>query len=455
MTENILRQKRRSQWAWYLYDFGNSAYAAVVLLAVYSVYFKEGVVAGPEGSALWGLALTIAMLVVALIAPFLGTIADYSRRKKTFLFAMTGMAVIFTGMLFFVQKGDIFLGMALFILAEIGYRSGQVFYNSLLVDVADPDEVGRVSGNGWAIGSLGGIICLIIVLILIQLNPGNAVIVRFSLVITAVYFAIFALPTFFWIKEKKPSQHSVGDNYFQIAVQRLKKTIQSVRDFREFLKFMVALLIYNDGIIAALDFAAIVGAVLFGVTDTDLIIFVIIVQVTNVIGAYAYAKIGEKMGYKNSLVQSLLLMVLAIGAMMFINSVVGFFVVGAVAGFAMAGVQSVSRTLVTVFAPESKVAEFYGFFALAGRTSSIIGPGVMGFAASGLSAWLMNTLVNANLVVADNPLAIDVTEQIGHRFAIITIVIFLLVGLMLLLFVNEDVGRKAAIDAERKYSVEN
>ena len=203
----------------------------------------------------------------------------------------------------------------------------------------------RVSGKGWAIGSFGVIICLIIVLVLIQLNPGNTVVVSLSLVITAVYFAVFTLPTLFWIKEKKPSQHSVGDNYFQIASQRVKKTIQSVRDFREFLKFMVSLLIYNDGIIAALDFASIVGAALFGVTDTQLIIFVIIVQVTNVIGAYVSAKIGERVGYKNSLIQFLLLMVLAIGAMMFINSVEGFFIVGAVAGFAMAGVQSISRTL--------------------------------------------------------------------------------------------------------------
>lgn len=444
--------KKRAQWAWYLYDFGNSAYAAVVLLAVYSVYFKEGVVASPEGSALWGLALTIAMLVVAVVAPFLGTIADYSQRKKTFLFAATSISVIFTGLLFFVQKGDIFWGMALFVLAEIGYRSGQVFYNSLLVDVAEPDEVGRVSGNGWAIGSIGGIICLVIVLVLIQMNPGNTVVVRLSLVITAVYFALFAIPAMLWIKEKKLPQNKAGDKYIKIAVQRLRHTIQSVRDFKEFLKFMVALLIYNDGIIAALDFAAIVGAVLFGVTDVQLIIFVIIVQVTNVIGSYVYAIIGEKVGYKNSLVQSLLLMVLAIVAMMFINSVEAFFIVGAVAGFAMAGVQSISRTLVTAFAPASKVAEFYGFFALAGRTSSIVGPGVMGFAASGLSAWLMKTLVDSNLVTAGNSTAISITEQIGHRFAIVSIVIFLLVGLMLLLFVNEELGRQAAIEAEDRYN---
>ena len=445
---------RRERWAWYMYDFGNSAYAAVVLLAVYSVYFKQGVVAGPEGSALWGLSLTIAMLVVAIIAPFLGTLADYSQKKKSFLFVMTSMAVLFTSLLFFVQKGDIILGMVLFILAEIGYRSGQVFYNSLLVDVADPDELGRVSGNGWAIGSLGGILCLLVVLAMIQLNPGNNVVLRLTLVFTAIYFLVFALPALFIIKEKKPPEESQGSNYLKIAVDRLKITIKSVRNFKEFIKFMVALLIYNDGIIAALDFAAIVGAVLFGITDTQLIIFVIIVQVTNVIGSYVYAVIGERVGYKNSLVQSLLLMIAAIGAMMFINGPIPFFIIGAAAGFAMAGVQSISRTLVSIFAPKSKTAEFYGFFALAGRTSSIIGPGVMGFAASGISAWLMTTLVNAGLVTAGSETAITVTEQIGHRFAIISIVIFLLVGLMLLLFVNEKEGKLAAELAEAELNGE-
>ncbi len=445
------KTRRREQWAWYLYDFGNSAYAAVVLLAVYSVYFKEGVVAGPEGSALWGLALTIAMLVVAVIAPFLGTLADYSRRKKAFLVAATGVSVTFTALLFTVQKGDIVLGMALFVLAEIGYRAGQVFYNSLLVDVAEPHEIGRVSGTGWAVGSLGGIICLIIVLVMIQMNPGNTFVVRLSLVVTAAYFLLSALPAFFIITEKTPAQErEAGKGLFKVAVERLSETIRSVRSFREFIKFMVALLIYNDGIIAALDFAAIIGAVLFGVTDTELIIFVIIVQVTNILGSYVYALLGERLGFKTSLVQSLILMVIAIGAMMFINSTTGFFIVGALAGFAMAGVQSVSRTMVSVFAPKSKSAEFFGFFALAGRTSSVIGPGLMGLAASGLSAWLMNTLVSSGLVIAGNQLAIDVTEKIGHRFAIITIVIFLLVGLMLLLFVDEEKGRIAAIKAEEK-----
>jgi len=439
-----LKQKKRAQWAWYLFDFGNSAYAAVVLLAVYAAYFKQSVVGTAQGSALWGLSLTISMLVVAVISPFLGALADYSGRKKVLLFFMTAISIVFTGLLFFVQKGDILLGMVLFIIAEIGYRSGQVFYNSLLVDVADEDEIAKVSGNGWAIGSAGGIVCLLIVLVLIQTNPGNTTVVRLSMLITAVFFALFSIPAFLFIKEPHRPQKRDGKNLFQVAVERLSRTIKSVVKFKEFLKFMIALLIYNDGIIAALDFAAIIGAVIFGVTTTELIIFVIIVQVTNVIGAYVYGLLGEKIGLKKALVNSLIVMLVSVIGMLFVPNKMGYFIVGSLAGFAMAGVQSLDRTLVSVFAPKNRNAEFYGFFSLAGRTSSIIGPGVMGLAATGLSAWILNFLVKNNLASATDPNALMVAEKIGHRFALVTLVFFLLVGIMPLLFVNEEEGRKAA-----------
>ena len=445
MVKNMdSKQKKRAQLAWYFYDFGNSAYAAVVLLAVYAAYFKQSVVGSAEGSALWGLSLTISMLVVAIISPFLGTLADHTGRKKTFLFIMTAISAVFTGLLFFVEKGNVFLGMVLFIIAEIGYRSGQVFYNGLLTDIADDDELAKVSGNGWAIGSLGGIICLVIVLFLIQSNPGNTVVIRLSFLITAVYFIIFSLPTFFWIKEEHHPHKKEEKNYFQIALNRIGNTLQSVKDFKEFIKFMIALLIYNDGIIAALDFAAIIGAVIYGVTSTELIIFVIIVQVTNVLGALVYGKLSNKLGIKHALVQSLILMIISVVGMMFMPNKLGFFIVGALAGFAMAGVQSLSRTMVSVFAPEGKTAEFYGFFSLAGRTSSFIGPGVMGAAATGISAWVMSALVKAEVVTAGDANALVISEQIGHRFAIVTLIFFLLVGLMPLLFVNEEEGRKAA-----------
>jgi MFS transporter, UMF1 family len=190
------KARKRNHWAWYMYDFGNSAYAAVILLAVYSAYFKGSVVGGAEGSRLWGFSLGIAMLVVALISPILGTIADFTAAKKRILLCLYGVSWIFTALLFFVEKGDIFTGMLFFILAEIGYRGGQVFYNALLPDIATPEEMGRVSGNGWAIGSVGGIVCLLFILPVIVLTKSDPLVVRGSFAFTALFFALSTIPLF-------------------------------------------------------------------------------------------------------------------------------------------------------------------------------------------------------------------------------------------------------------------
>jgi len=428
------KKKNREHIAWYLYDFGNSAYAAVVLLAIFSAYFKGEVVGGAEGSRLWGISVGIAMLVVAVVSPVLGTIADFSASKKKMLLGYSIMTWIFTALLFFVQKGDIFLGMLFFILAEIGYRSGQVFYNSLLPEIASPDEMGRVSGNGWAIGSLGGILCLIIILPAIMFTEGTLM-VRLALPFTAVFFALSAIPTFLWIKERaKPQELPPGKGYLQVGFSRLAKTIRSVRSFREFMKFIIAFLIYNDGILMALDFAAIIGAVLFGMDQQQLIIFMIIVQVTSVAGAYIMAVIGGKIGFKRSLIFSILMMMGVVIGMLFTKTIEGFFVIGALAGFALTGVQSISRTMVGYFAPEGQSAEFFGFFAVAGRTSSFIGPTIYGVLAAEAALWFQKNRGMAELLA----------EQSGQKIAIGSIAIFLLVGLIILLSVNEKKAREQA-----------
>jgi len=417
-----------------MYDFGNSAYAAVVLLAVYSAYFQGAVVGGAEGSRLWGIAVGIAMLVVAITAPILGTIADFSGAKKRFLLFYTAMAVVFCGSLFFVQKGDWLLGMVLFVLAEIGYRSSQVFYNSLLPEIAHQDEMARVSGNGWAVGSVGGIICLLLVLIPIVVTNSNPLVVRLSLVFTALYFAASALPTFLWIEERaKPHKLPEGENYLSLAFRRLKQTFTTVRSFREFVKFIIAFLVYNDGILMVLDFGAILGGVLFGMEQQELIIFMIIVQVTSVAGAYLFGLLANDFGGKRSLVASLLLMVVPVVWLYYTESRLAFYIIGGLAGFALTGVQSVSRTLVAMFAPEGQSAEFYGFFAVAGRTSSFVGPTIFGF----LAAWASNRY-------AAQGQSTLLAEQHGHRVALFSIVAFLLVGLVLFLLVNEKRAHAAA-----------
>jgi UMF1 family MFS transporter len=425
---------KREHWAWYMYDFGNSAYAAVVLLAIYSAYFKGAVVGGAEGSRLWGISVGIAMLAAAIVSPLLAVIADFSALKKRFLLLFSALCWVFTALLFFVQQGDIFLGMLFFILAEIGYRGGQVFYNALLPEIAAPDEIGRVSGNGWAIGSAGGILALVIVLPFIVMIKGTDLTVRGAFVFTALFFFLSTLPTFLWIKERgerKSLPH--GKNYFTLAFSRLGKTFRAVQHFREFIKFVISFIVFNDGIMMALDFAAIIGAVMYGMDQTQLIILMIIVQFTSIFGAYLFGIAGERYSFKKSLIVSLILMIVAVTWMFFNDSLTGYFVIAALAGFALTGVQSLTRTMAGFFAPSGQSAEFYSFFAIAGKTSSFIGPTVYGLLATGVA-----------LSLEREGMEVLLAEQLGQRAGIASIGVFLVIGLILLFFVNEKKARAAA-----------
>ena len=430
------KTKKRAQWGWYWFDFGNSAYAAVILLAVYAAYFQGTVVGGAEGTRLWGISMGLAMLVVALVSPILGAIADYSAAKKKFLLFFSVLSWTATSLLFFVQKGDVLTGMLFFVLAEIGYRGGQVFYNALLYDVATTEEMGRVSGNGWAFGSIGGIVCLLFILPLIVITKSNPLVVRGSFAFTAVFFALATIPLFLWVKETRaPKTLPAGENYFSIAFKRIAGTFKSVRHFREYIQFIVSFLIYNDGILMALGFASIIGRVLFGMNQTQLIIFMIIVQLTSALGAYIFGIWGEKYGYKRSLNWSILLMIAAVIGMIFNPSLTGYYFIGALAGFALTGVQSLSRTMAGLFAPASKSTEFFSFFAVAGKSSSFIGPTVYGLIAYSATQYFTQQGVGATLA-----------EQYGQRASISTIAVFLIVGFAILAFVNEARARKAAIE---------
>ncbi|MGD2146013.1 MAG: MFS transporter [Anaerolineae bacterium] len=435
---HIDRQETRSRLAWYSYDIGNSAYAAVVLLAIYAAYFKEHVVGGVEGSRLWGISVGIAMLVVAVISPVLGVIADFAGRKKRFLLFFTALACLATATLFFVRQGDVLAGMLIFIVAEIGYRGGQVFYNALLPEVADREETGRVSGNGWAIGLVGGIVCLLLVLVLVTVIDGTTI-VRLSLVITALYFALFASPLFLWLRERAQHQPMApGETYLSVALKRLRLTFRTVRHHREFIKFMAAFLIYNDGILMTINFAAIFGAVMFGLEQQMLIVFMVIIQVTSVVGSYVSGVLTQEIGNKRTLILFILMMLGAVVGLFLNESVLGFFVIGGVAGCALSAVQSVSRGMIAVLSPPGQSAEFYGFFAVAGRTSSFIGPTIYGLVAAEAALWFQaRGDAAAFLWFKAHERGAALAEQLGQRVAILPVIAFLAVGLVVLLFVNE------------------
>jgi UMF1 family MFS transporter len=243
------------------------------------------------------------------------------------------------------------------------------------------------------------------------------------------------LPLFFWLRERAaPQALPVDEGYLTLALKRLGETFKAAKTFKEFIKFMVAFLIYNDGILMVLNFAAILGAVLHGMEQQELIIFMIIVQLTSVAGAYLFGLLASDFGSKRALVASLLLMLVPIVWLIFSYSRLEFYVIGGIAGFALTGVQSVSRTMVGMLSPPDRSAEFYGFFAVTGRTSSFIGPTIFGLVAAEATEWYERV----------RELAPAAAEQAGHRLALVSILIFLLVGLALLLLVDEKGGRRAA-----------
>jgi len=247
-----------------------------------------------------------------------------------------------------------------------------------------------------------------------------------------VFFALSALPIFFWLRERAEAQTlPKGENYLSLAFKRLAYTFKTVRSFREFVKFILAFLVYNDGILMILDFGAILGGILFGLGQQELIIFMILVQVASVAGAYLFGLLASDFGGKRSVIISLLLTIVPVIWLYFTGSKLAFYFIGGLAGFALTGVQSVSRTMVGTFAPPGQSAEFYGFFAVAGRTSSFIGPTIFGILAAEATLWYEKARGLTGLAA----------EQAGHRVALFSIIAFLIVGLLVLLWVNEARGR--------------
>lgn len=421
------KTSRRARWSWYFYDIGNSSYAAVILLAVFATYFSNVVVGGVKGPTFWNYSVAIAAILVALISPVLGTIADFSRAKKKFLTIFTSLSVVCTALLFFVQKGDIALGMILFILAEIGYRASQVFYDALLVDVSTPETIGSVSGKGWALGMLGGIVCLGIVLVPITSNPGSALPVRIAFLITALFYALASIPTLLWVKQvSEPEKLPAGETALSMAFKKLGATFKAIKNYKEFIKYMVSFLIYNDGIMMLMDNAALIGAILFGFKTEQLIILIIILHVAGAVGAFLFGWISAKYSSKQALIYSLIMLIAIVFVLFFVNTIPSFYIIGALAGFSLSGVQAVSRTMVSQLAPINKTTEFYGFLSVAGRTSTFIGPVAFGSLYGGMAHWYLKQGVTE-----------AVAKSNGMLWAIGSIILFLVVGLIFLLQVKK------------------
>ena len=404
-------------FGWIMYDFANSSFTTIIVTVIYSVYFKNVVVnQGELGTALWGRAISISMLMVALTAPIFGAVADFSRAKKKFLFYNCYLTVIFTALLYFVKAGNIFTGMLFFIIANFGFNSGNVFYNALLPDIAPREALGKVSGWGWAFGYVGGLVSLLLMLPLVH---NKWITLTFPTV--AAFFGIFAIPTFIMLKEiRKPSKRT---NYFRTAFIRIKESAKNIKNFKELIKFIISYLIYNDGIIIVISFAAIYGATRFDMNQKELINYFVIANITSIVGAFIFGYILDWIGAKKTITITLLIWIVVVFWAFKCSSINEFYYVGMLAGIAIGSSQSSSRSMLALLTPKEKMAEFFGFYSVTGKIASIMGPLVYG----------------------------EISRITGdQRWAILSVIGFFVVGATLLQFVNEKKGRQIALSWQEK-----
>lgn len=368
-------------FAWTLFDFANTAFSVIIVTVVYSTYFIDQVAGGRRW--LWGLAVSLSMVCAALLSPPLGAAADYSRSRKKFLFLFTLLSVICTACLFFVQQEMVMTGMLLFILANIGFEGGLVFYDAFLPRLTSKHTYGRVSGYGFAMGYVGALVVLLIVMFLLPdaSDPSFLFFVRLSFVIAAAFFFIFSLPMFLFVPE--PTQ-LVPENasFIRQGIREAAATFRALfirHEHPAIERFLIAFLLYNDGILTVIAFAASFAREILRMSYSEIISFFAIVQTSAVIGSLIFGVITDKIGPKKTINITLPIWIgICIGSY-FIQTIASFYVIGLIAGIAIGSSQSASRSLMALLTPKEHEAEFFGFYdGLCGKASAVIGPLVYG-----------------------------------------------------------------------------
>jgi len=375
------RYSRGKIFAWTLFDFANTAYSVIIVTVIYSTYFTTQVAGGDE--LLWGLTVSLSMILAAAIAPPLGAAADYSRNKKRFLLLFTLVSILSTALLFFVQPGMILLGMVLFIIANVGFEGGIVFYDAFLPGITSRRSYGRVSGYGFAMGYLGALAVLLVVSLMLPdaLDPDYFFYIRLSFVIAAVFFLIFSIPMFIWVPEPvsvKEKPRAV----MRIGFQQAARTFRALfieRKHPSIARFLIAFFIYNDAILTVIFFAAIFAKGVLHMSDKETIGFFAVVQTSAVIGSFLFGFLTDKIGPKKTISITLLMWLsITVGAY-FVTTVAAFYVVALGAGAAIGSSQSASRSLMALLTPREREAEFFGFYdGLCGKASAVVGPFVYG-----------------------------------------------------------------------------
>jgi len=369
---------RREILSWCLFDFANSSYSAVISAVIFPVYYVSAIVgnAAGEGDLWWGRAISTSMAFVALTSPFMGGIADYSGKRKRLLFFYTMLCIISVATFSILGKGMAIQGFFLVVAANIGMEGGLVFYNSFLIEIAEREHQGRVSAWGYAVGYAGSICSLLIALPLVKTGRYNEV-----WVLVSVFFLFFSLPAFLFLKPDRRSGMSVPE----AAVKGWRyswNTLRSISKRTEVRKFLLAFLIYEDGVNTVIVFSSIFAATTLGFSAGELIGLYMTVQITALAGAFLMARPVDVWGPKKVVVLSLILWSSVSCSAFFVHHKEIFWVVATFAGLGLGTVQAASRAFFAQFIPAGHESEYFGIYSLVGKSSAIVGPLLFGYLSS-------------------------------------------------------------------------
>lgn len=366
--------KERSRiFVWSLFDFANTSFSIVVVTFLYAVYFKKTVAsAEPVGDLYWSIGTSTSMIITALISPVLGAIADFSAGKKRFLLFFTVLCILATSLLYLVEAGEIFWGIFILVIANIGFEAGLVFYDAFLPEITVPKNFGRVSGYGFGMGYLGSLATLALIYPFIQ-----AGMIREAFPVTGLFFFIFSLPLFLLLKEKRKKSEE-GISYIRIGFDRVWSTISNLKHHKNLVFFLLAYFFYIEGVNTVIYFSGNYASTTLGFTDQDLLIFFLTVQTTAILGSVILGIVADSIGQKKTIIISLVMWLATITLAYFVSGKSGFYIVGLIAGAAMGSCQSTSRSLMSKLTPPERKTEFFGFYSFFGKSSAVIGPLVFG-----------------------------------------------------------------------------
>ena len=438
-----MKQERKLIWGWAMYDWANSAFSTTVMAGFFPIFFKQYWSIGADvnqSTAMLGFGNSIASLIVALMAPVLGAIADRGSLKKKFMIFFTYLGVLMTAGLYLVGKGGWMMAIFVYVMGVIGFSGANIFYDSLLPSVADESKVDSVSSLGFAMGYLGGgLLFLLNVVMTLQpaifglADAGEAV--RWSFVSVALWWGAFTIITITWVPEPEIRKKERQKSSIAEGFKQLHRTFQEIRHLKTVLLFLLAYWFYIDGVDTIIKMAVDYG-ISIGFESNDLIIALLIVQFVGFPAALIFGRLGERWGVRPSIFLAIgvYIAVTIWGTMM--REKYEFYVLAVVIGLVQGGIQALSRSYYSRLIPKNQAAEYYGFYNMLGKFAAIIGPALMGVVG----------LIMRNVLMPESPSAEQISKvgQDAARWSIASLIVLFVIGAVLLFYVDEEKGRAEA-----------